>query len=156
MIDTFPGALRTTVLCLATAVSLGGCGTFPDHLDPDDALLHEAMQGTGAQRPPVDPASERAPLDSGQLATRAPAQRQLIRGNQQFVRPPAVAAVKEEGSGDIVLAAATPEGWKQISRFKVPEKSKIRKGGARFWTHPVVSNGRLYIRDQDWLFCFDV
>ncbi len=103
MIDTFPGALRTTVLCLATAVSLGGCGTFPDHLDPDDALLHEAMQGTGAQRPPVDPGSERAPLDSGQPAARVPTQRQLIRGNQQFVRPPAVAAVKEEGSGDIVF-----------------------------------------------------
>ena len=45
MIDTVPGALRTTVFCLATAVSLGGCGSLPDHLDADDALMHEAMQG---------------------------------------------------------------------------------------------------------------
>ena len=40
-------------LSLATTVALGGCGSFPDHLDPDDALLHEAMQGTGSPlRPP--------------------------------------------------------------------------------------------------------
>ncbi|RMO59376.1 hypothetical protein ALQ38_05517, partial [Pseudomonas marginalis pv. marginalis] len=104
LIDTFPGALRTTVLCLATAVSLGGCGTFPEHLDPDEALLHEAMQGTGSQRPPVDPASEQAPVDSGQPQAKTPPQRQLIRGNQQFVRAPSAApAGKEEGAGDIVF-----------------------------------------------------
>lgn len=104
MIDTFPGALRTTVFCLATAVSLGGCGTFPEHLDPDEALLHEAMQGTGSQRPPVDPASEQNPVDSGQPQAKTPPQRQLIRGNQQFVlQPAAVSAAKEEGSGDIVF-----------------------------------------------------
>ncbi|KTC21576.1 type II secretion system protein GspD [Pseudomonas marginalis ICMP 9505] len=103
MIDTFPGALRTTVFCLATAVSLGGCGTFPDHLDPDEALLHEAMQGTGSQRPHVDPATEQASVDTGQPQAKTPPQRQLIRGNQQFVRPPAAAAPKQEGSGDIVF-----------------------------------------------------
>ena len=104
MNDTFPGALRTTVFCLATAVALGGCGTFPDRLDPDDALLHEAMQGTGSQRPPVDPASEQAPLDNRQPQAATPPQRQLIRGNQQFVRQPAPApAVKDEATGDIVF-----------------------------------------------------
>ncbi|KRP67707.1 type II secretion system secretin GspD [Pseudomonas orientalis] len=104
MIDTFPGALRTTVFCLATAVSLGGCGTFPEHLDPDEALLHEAMQGTGAQRPPVDPASEQAPVDNSQPQARTPPQRQLIRGNQQFVRQPTAApADKAEAGGDIVF-----------------------------------------------------
>lgn len=100
MIDTCPGALRTTVFCLATAASLGGCGSFPDHLDPDDALLHEAMQGTGSQRPPVDAASD--PPAQPQAPT--PPQRQLIRGNQQFVRAPAPApAVKDEATGDIVF-----------------------------------------------------
>ncbi|MGH8360691.1 MAG: secretin N-terminal domain-containing protein, partial [Pseudomonas sp.] len=104
MIDTSPSALRTSVFCLATAVALGGCGSFPDHLDPDDALLHEAMQGTGSQRPPVDPASESPAADSRQPQAPTPPQRQLIRGNQQFVRQPAPApAVKDEASGDIVF-----------------------------------------------------
>ena len=91
MIDTVPGALRTTVFCLATAVSLGGCASLPDHLDADDALMHEAMQGTGSQRPPVDPASEQAPLDNSLPQAKTAPQRQLIRGNQQFVRAPAAA-----------------------------------------------------------------
>ena len=99
MIDTFPGALRTTVFCLATAVSLGGCGSLPDHLDADDALMHEAMQGTGSQRPPVEPVSEPAP----QPAANTPPQRQLIRGNQQFVRPPTAPAAGEQAGGDIVF-----------------------------------------------------
>ena len=24
------------------------------------------------------------------------------------------------------------------------------------WTHPIIANGKLYIRDQDVLFCYDV
>ena len=104
MIDTFPGALRTTAFCLATAVTLGGCGTFPEHLDADPALLHEALQGTGSQRPPVAPAAEQAPLDSTQPSAKTPPQRQLIRGNQSFVRSPSAApAGREEGGGDIVF-----------------------------------------------------
>lgn len=104
MIDTFPGALRTTAFCLATAVTLGGCGTFPEHLDADPALLHEALQGTGSQRSPVDPATEQAPLDNPQPSAKTPPQRQLIRGNQSFVRPPSAAlAGREESGGDIVF-----------------------------------------------------
>ena len=26
----------------------------------------------------------------------------------------------------------------------------------RVWTHPVVANGRLYLRDQELVFCYDV
>ena len=92
--------MRTSTFCLATAIALGGCGAFPDRLEPDDDLLHEAMQGTGSQRPPSAPPVAENP----QAAIPAPPQRQLIRGNQQFVRQPAAAAQgKEEGSGDIVF-----------------------------------------------------
>ncbi len=92
--------LRTSTFCLATAIALGGCGAFPDRLEPDDDLLHEAMQGTGSQRPPSAPPVAENP----QAAIPAPPQRQLIRGNQQFVRQPAATAQgKEEGSGDIVF-----------------------------------------------------
>ena len=92
--------MRTSTFCLATAIALGGCGAFPDRLEPDDDLLHEAMQGTGSQRPPsASPVAE-----NPQAAIPAPPQRQLIRGNQQFVRQPAATAPgKEEGSGDIVF-----------------------------------------------------
>ena len=91
--------MRTSLFCLATAVSLGGCGSLPDTLDPDDDLLHEALQGTGAQRPPLQaPVAETAPP-----ATQAPPQRQLIRGNQAFVRQPAAPVNVPEQVGDIVF-----------------------------------------------------
>jgi outer membrane protein assembly factor BamB len=62
-----------------------------------------------------------------------------------------------ENTGTVVLADASPAGWKENGRFTIPENSKIRKsGGTKFWTHPVVANGRLYVRDQDLLFCYDV
>jgi outer membrane protein assembly factor BamB len=61
-----------------------------------------------------------------------------------------------EKDGTVVLSEASPAGWKEVSRFKIPETSKLHKGQVMYWTHPVVSNGRLYIRDQDLLFCFDV
>jgi len=92
--------MRTSTFCLATAIALGGCGAFPERLEPDDDLLHEAMQGTGSQRPPSAPPVAENP----QAAIPEPPQRQLIRGNQQFVRQPAATAQgKEEGSGDIVF-----------------------------------------------------
>ncbi|NWD99177.1 type II secretion system protein GspD, partial [Pseudomonas reactans] len=91
--------MRTSTFCLATAFVLSGCGSFPDRLDADDDLLHEAMQGTGSQRPPT----EQAVPESPPPAVKTPTQRQLIRGNQQFMRGPAAQPVAKEEGGDIVF-----------------------------------------------------
>ena len=91
--------MRTSTFCLATALALGGCGAFPDRPDPDDELLHEAMQGTGSQRPPTEAPAPQSPP----LATRSAPQRQVIRGNQQFVRPPSATPSAKEQGGDIVF-----------------------------------------------------
>jgi hypothetical protein len=61
-----------------------------------------------------------------------------------------------EDEGTAVLVEATPDGWKETGRFKVPRESTRRTASGKFWTHPVVANGRLYLRDQDLLFCFDI
>jgi outer membrane protein assembly factor BamB len=69
-----------------------------------------------------------------------------------------------EDDGRVVLLEPTPTKenyWKENGRFEIPEKSKVpqtRKSnsGAKIWTHPVVANGRLYLRDQEFLFCYDV
>ncbi len=62
----------------------------------------------------------------------------------------------EEGSGTVVLVEATPKAWTEKSRFKLDPQSKIRNPQGRIWTHPVISNGRLYLRDQDLIYCFDI
>jgi outer membrane protein assembly factor BamB len=48
------------------------------------------------------------------------------------------------------LAEATPEGYKEISRFS------ISKGSLPTWSPPVIADGRLYLRDQDSLSSYDI
>lgn len=59
-------------------------------------------------------------------------------------------------NGTCVLLDPDPKGWKEQGRFKIPRESKLPRGQGHIWTHPVVANGRLYLRDLDLLFCFDV
>ncbi len=60
--------------------------------------------------------------------------------------------LRSEGSkGTIALVAATPEGYKEQGRFDQPDRSRQNS-----WPHPVIANGKLYLRDQDLLLCYDV
>ncbi|WP_149088092.1 type II secretion system secretin GspD [Pseudomonas prosekii] len=97
--------LRSPLLCLATAIALAGCASTPSSTENDPALMQEALNGTGSQRAPVVEAPETAASPST-AASVAPARRQIIRGNQSFVRPPAPASAAKSGaapSGDIVF-----------------------------------------------------
>ena len=62
----------------------------------------------------------------------------------------------DESSGAVALVEASPKGWNEHSRFKLEPQTTLRKPEGRIWTHPVISNGRLYLRDQDLIYCFDV
>ena len=57
-----------------------------------------------------------------------------------------------EDDGEVVLIDASPEGWQEHGRFKIEPKTTLRKPAGRIWTHPVVANGRLYLRDQELIF----
>jgi outer membrane protein assembly factor BamB len=61
-----------------------------------------------------------------------------------------------EADTEVALIEANPAGWKEHSRFTLSPQTKVRKPQGRIWTHPVVAGGKLYLRDQDLLFCFDV
>jgi hypothetical protein len=41
------------------------------------------------------------------------------------------------------LAAAAPSGYREKGRFEIPDE------GMPSWAHPVISEGRLYVRSQD-------
>ena len=62
----------------------------------------------------------------------------------------------EEGSGNVALVEASPKAWTEHGRFKLDPQTKIRNPQGRIWTHPVISNGKLYLRDQDLIYCYDV
>lgn len=55
------------------------------------------------------------------------------------------------GEGNTVgLVEATPTGYREKGRFEIPDS------GLPAWAHPVVSGGRLYIRNQSSLAAYDV
>ncbi|MEI6234435.1 MAG: PQQ-binding-like beta-propeller repeat protein [Planctomycetota bacterium] len=60
-----------------------------------------------------------------------------------------------EDDGTVVLADASEKGWKERSHFQLDPLFTKRKQG-HVWTLPVVVGGRLYLRDQEFLFCFDI
>ncbi len=61
-----------------------------------------------------------------------------------------------ERNGEIVLAEATPKGWTEKGRFTLEPQSKFRSPRGKIWTHPVVANGKLYLRDQEIISCYDI
>lgn len=52
--------------------------------------------------------------------------------------------------GVVGLAEASPTGYREHGRFT------IKTGSLPTWTHPVVANGKLFLRDQDVIYAYDV
>jgi outer membrane protein assembly factor BamB len=48
------------------------------------------------------------------------------------------------------LLEANPAAFKMVSRFQLP------KGEGPCWTHPVISDGKLYLRWSDSLYVYDI
>ena len=48
------------------------------------------------------------------------------------------------------LAEATSAAYREKGRFTIPQKGQLS------WAHPVISDGRLYVRNQDTLLVYDV
>lgn len=61
-----------------------------------------------------------------------------------------------EGDGRIIMIEATPKGWKPQGEFTISPQTKKRNPKGKVWTHPVISNGKLYLRDQELIFCYDI
>lgn len=53
--------------------------------------------------------------------------------------------------GAVALIEANPAELVEKSQFRQPDRS-----GSKAWAHPVIANGKLYLRDQGLLLCYDV
>jgi outer membrane protein assembly factor BamB len=58
---------------------------------------------------------------------------------------------REEDTGTMVLVEASPTGYQEKGRFLQPDRAQEKA-----WPHPTIANGKLYLRDQDLLLCYDV
>jgi len=70
-------------------------------------------------------------------------------GKGQVIAADGLLYLFSEG-GIVGLAEVTTEGYKERSRFSIPS------GEYPTWTLPVVANGRLYLREQDTLYAYDI
>jgi outer membrane protein assembly factor BamB len=52
--------------------------------------------------------------------------------------------------GVVGLAEASPAGYREHGRFQ------LKTGNLPTWSHPIVSGGQLFLRDQDTIYAFDV
>ena len=62
----------------------------------------------------------------------------------------------DEKSGEVVMFEASDVRWKEHGRFQLGPLSEKRSRRGGIWTHPVVSGGKLYLKDQENLFCYDI
>jgi outer membrane protein assembly factor BamB len=58
--------------------------------------------------------------------------------------------------GTVAALQASPKAYKEVGRFSLPQKSGTGKPSGKIWTHPVLSDGKLYLRDQELIFCYEV
>lgn len=53
--------------------------------------------------------------------------------------------------GTVVLAKATPDDYVELSKFTAPNS-----GERPSWAHPVILDGKLYLREQNAILCYDI
>jgi outer membrane protein assembly factor BamB len=59
-------------------------------------------------------------------------------------------------NGEVALVEPNSEGYKEKGRFAPPSQPKRSQQMEKSWVYPVVSNGRLYVRDHGMLWSYDV
>ncbi len=59
-------------------------------------------------------------------------------------------------NGTCIKIAASEKGFTAEGKMSLPKEDAERSKQGGCWTHPVVANGKLYLRDQRYLFAFDV
>jgi outer membrane protein assembly factor BamB len=59
-------------------------------------------------------------------------------------------------NGEVALLEPTPEAYREKGRFTPPDRPKRLNDMEKAWAYPVIANARLYLRDQNSLWCYDL
>jgi outer membrane protein assembly factor BamB len=68
----------------------------------------------------------------------------------------AVVETGPEDPGIVGLMEASAKEYRELSQFTLPAASKKRKSQGAVWAYPSLSDGKLYVRDQEMIFCYQV
>lgn len=61
-----------------------------------------------------------------------------------------------EGSGTLAVIEPSEKAYKEVGKLKIPETSKLRPNQGKVWAHPVIADGKLFLRDYEKLFVYDL
>ncbi|MBN1782330.1 PQQ-binding-like beta-propeller repeat protein [bacterium] len=59
-------------------------------------------------------------------------------------------------NGNVALIEASCEAYREISIFAPPDQPEKKDRMEKAWAYPVIADGRLYIRDQNMLWCYKI
>jgi outer membrane protein assembly factor BamB len=59
-------------------------------------------------------------------------------------------------NGDVILIEATPEAYREHGRVTPPNPPVAVNSNEKAWPYPVIADGRLFIRNSDSLWCYDI
>lgn len=62
----------------------------------------------------------------------------------------------EEDSGNVLLIEANPTELKLHGKFTMDPQTTRRSRSGKIWVHPVIAGGRLFVRDQEYIHCYDL
>lgn len=61
-----------------------------------------------------------------------------------------------EKSGNCYLLDPKSDAWSVKGELTIPAKSSLNRGQGQVWSHPVVAEGKLFLRDLDLIYVYDV
>ena len=59
-------------------------------------------------------------------------------------------------NGEVALVEPSPESYREKGRLTPPERPQHTTEMEKAWAYPVVANGRLYLREGESLWCYDI
>jgi outer membrane protein assembly factor BamB len=62
----------------------------------------------------------------------------------------------DDSEGVCYLAQPSREGWKELGVVKLPAQTGTDRGRGAIWAHPVIADQKLFIRDQELIYAFDI
>jgi outer membrane protein assembly factor BamB len=93
-------------------------------------------------------------FDTGMIAWKTGRNRRVLGMSSILAADGHLYAVTERG--EVGLLEASPEKYVEKGRFKLPKESTKRKLRGGVWAFPSLSDGMLYVRDQELIFCYKV
>jgi outer membrane protein assembly factor BamB len=56
----------------------------------------------------------------------------------------------------VYLVPASPKGWTVNGKLTLPKQTSLPRGQGAIWTHPVVAEQTLWVRDQELIYAYDI